>query len=451
MKVKQIKKTDDVVSLEAVASAEEVNQALQAAKISFARSMGMKPPAQGQSIDQAAEDQMGIKDLDSIVEKAAIEALVPLALDKKNIVPLYPPQAVAKSPFKGNEEFRFEFDVALKPEYELSSYEPVSISVPPFSANSAVIDEQLKEMAQRYTTYTDDPSISADKVVEKGDHIKIALKAFEDGKELEGLTTDGRTYTAGEGYMPEGFDQAILGMKVGETKEFTFEGPDLDEDMNERTQVVDATVTVLGFEKEDIPVIDDAWVQKNMPMYKNLDELKAEMTKGIEKQARAEYDAYVRQLAAQELIDRFQGKIPDEVYEHTRDQMLSDIQMSLQQQGMTWDEFLDQNGGEQQVSMMLMMQIRQMLVQGFALDAYYRHHGLSITDDDILEACRAMNPQANPQQMRKQTIDAGRGFALREIAERLKANNHLVEHADITVVDPAAAQAAPSAQEAAQN
>ena len=85
MKVKQIKKDGDKITLEAVATAQEAAQALQAAKMAFAQSMGMKPPAQGQSIDQAAEEQMGIKNLSSIVEASAIDALAPLAVDKRGL------------------------------------------------------------------------------------------------------------------------------------------------------------------------------------------------------------------------------------------------------------------------------------------------------------------------------------------------------------------------------
>lgn len=445
MKVKQIKKDGNKITLEAVATPQETSNALYAAKMAFAQSMGMKPPAKGQTIDQAAEEQMGIKNLDSIVEASAMDALAPVAVDKKGLTPSYPPSAQAKTPFKPNAEFRFEVEVELKPEYELTSYEPVHIKVPPFQMDESVVDRQLAEMSERYKSYVDDTDAPADRVVQKGDHIKLAMEAKEGDKELKGLSTTGRTYTAGEGFMPEGFENAVLGMKVGETKEFSFEGPDFDEDMNERTQVVDAKVTILSFMKEEAPEIDDAWVKANMPMYKGIDELRRDMGSGLERQARAEYDSYVRQMAAAELATRFEGKIADEVYEHMRDQMVANIRMDLKQQGMTWDQFVEQNGGEQQFGMMLMLQVRQMLTQGFALDAYFRHEGMSITEEDLIEACRAMNPQMNPQQMIKQAETAGHMFALRESAERLKANNDLVAKAEIEVIDPAATPSEPKA------
>ena len=82
--------------------------------------------------------------------------------------------------------------------------------------------------------------------------------------------------------------------------------------------------------------------------------------------------------------------------------------------------------------MFLMLETRQQLVQGFSLDAYYRHFGLSYTDQDVLEVCRSINPR-QPERLRQQLESSGLGFSLRESAQRLCAAKHLVAHADIKV------------------
>ena len=431
MKVSMKKLDGNQVRLECVATPEEVNNALHAGQLGFAQSMGLRPE-QGKTIAQVAEEKMGIKNLDSIVEAGAIQGLVPFALDKKNIIPSFPPQPEPKSALKRDREFAFDVTVALKPDYELKSYDPVEITVPKFAVNEEAVDQQLKDMAERYTVY-----VAADaKPVEKGDSCLIAMTCTKDGEEVAGLTTDGRTYTAGEGYMPDGFDSQILGMQPGETKTFTFEGPGLDEDFNEITEVIDCTVTVKEIQKATVPEIDDEWVSTNMPMYKSAADLRADVQRNVERSAREQYEAYKRNLAVSELARRFEGKIADEVYEAMRSNLMENMRMELQQTGQSWEDFVAQNGGEQQFGMMLMLQTREMLVQGFALDSVFRHEKLSLTDEDIEAACCAMNPQANPKQLRQQFEQSGRGFALRESAERLKANNWVLEHAIITEVDP---------------
>ena len=146
------------------------------------------------------------------------------------------------------------------------------------------------------------------------------------------------------------------------------------------------------------------------------------------------YEDYKRNLAATELAKRFKGSIPDEIYEGSMAEEQRQLHQQVANSGMTWEQFCEQQGGEQQVGMMLMVSMRQKLVQGFCLDAYYRHEGLSYTDQDLDEACFQLNPR-NPHGVRLQMERNGLGFALREAAERLRACKHLVEHADIKIAE----------------
>lgn len=430
MKVTEKKLDDGRIQLEAVATPEEVEQALNAAEYGFAQQMNLRP-VQGKSIEQIVEDQLGIKDLASIVEPQATEMLVPFAIDKKNIIPSYPPKATAKSPLKRGQSFTFGLTVSPRPDYELSSYDPVSITVAPFEIDPAEVENEIARMADQFAEFvTDDPH-----PVQSGDHCMLAIEATKDGEVMQGLTTDGRTYTAGAGLMPDGFDENVIGMDVGETKSFTFTGPGLDDKGNQIDETIECTVTVKEIQKRVIPAITDEWVKKNMPLYRDAAALRGSIKERIEKGRMNEYENYKRQVAASELAKRFTGRIADEVYEAMQQTMLMNMRGELQQQGMTFEQFVEQNGGEQQFNMMLMMQIRETLVQGYALDALFRHEGLVVTDEDLEDACRLMNPQ-NPQMARQQMESSGRGFALREIAERMKANKWLLDHAEVTIAEP---------------
>ena len=430
MKVTQKKLGGDKLRLDVVATPEEVAKALHIAQVNFAQSMGLAPQ-QGKTVAQVAEDKMGIKNLDSIVAGDAIKALAPFALDKKNIMPLFPPVPQPTSPFERGRQFSFTLEVTQKPRYELTSYEPVAFSARKFQPNEDLVNDQIKQLTQTYVSYE-----AADaKPLEAGDSCLIAMECFDGDKRIDNLCTDGRTYVAGEGYMPEGFEQNVLGMVPGETKTFTFEGPDYDDDFNLITQTVTATVTIKEIQKAVAPELTDEWVQKNMPWYKSFADLKADIAGTLERQEREQYDNYLRQLAANEVSKRFQGSIADEVYEAMRDNLVGNIRGSLKQQGKTWDEFVQENGGEQQLGMMLMMQTRELLVQGFALDAVYRHAKLSLNDADLDAAADSINPQAGAKQIRSQFEQSGQMFALREAAERLKANQWLVDNADITYIE----------------
>ena len=147
---------------------------------------------------------------------------------------------------------------------------------------------------------------------------------------------------------------------------------------------------------------------------------------------RHQYDLQVESVAQAELAERFQGSISNEAYELTARNIDQTFRAQIAQTGENFDEFVKQQGGEQNYNIGLMMQARQTLRADYALDALFEHEKLTVTDVDVLDACREMNPQ-NPAAVRRDMEQSGRGFALREVAQRYAASKYLVEHAKITV------------------
>ncbi|MDY2626182.1 MAG: trigger factor [Coriobacteriales bacterium] len=422
-----------VVTLSVTANSQEVDKALDAAQLGFARQMGVRPK-HGTPIAQSVKEQLGITNLDSVVREQAIERLIPLALDKATVMPAFPPKVSVAGDLKRGREFRFELPITPKPRYELTSYDPVEITVQPMGSNDPAVEEELKKLKERYVEFkTADP-----RPLEKGDSCLIKVESSKDGEPLTGLTFDSRPYTTGAGYMPEGFDQALIGMNVGETKSFSFEGPDFDKDGNQTTMKVDCTVTVLERQVEVEPELTDEWVSKNMPMYPSFQALRDDITAHIDRQRSESYENYKRDMATAELAKRFQGSISDEAYEAMAKSLVDTLRMQVQTgSDMTFDQFVEQQGGQQQFNMMVMLQARQMLTQGYALDAVYRHEHLEATDEDLDDACKEINPQ-NPRLARERMTEQGRGFALREQAERIRASKWVLEHAKVNLSEAAA-------------
>ena len=429
MKVTEKKLDDGRILLEAVASTAEVSHALTMAHYGFAQQMNLQMQP-GKTVAQAAEEQLGIKDLDPIVQKQAAEYLVPFAIDKRNIMPAYPPETGSLPPMKRGQTYSFELRVAPKPDYELTSYDPVTITVPPLEVAQSEVDEQLAQIAESYAEFVSDEP----RPVAKGDSFLLALEASQNGERMENLSTEGRTYLTGMGLMPDEFEQNLIGMEVGEEKSFSFELPGFGAE-DGKGDVIDCTVSIKEMQKKVIPTLDDAWVAEHLPMYRDAAAMRGGLADRMLAERRAQYEGMKLQMAAAELAKRFQGRIADPVYEAMRASLLSNMRAQLAQQNIPFEQFVQSQGGEQQFGMLMMMQTREMLVQGYALDALFRHEKMTVTDKDIDDACRSMNPQ-NPEATRREMEESGRGFALREAAERMKANKWLLEHATVKVEAP---------------
>lgn len=430
MKVVKGRSDGGMIHLDVTASSADVAEALAQATAAFCAQNNLRP-VRGKTPSQVAFEQLGVRDLDKVVAQQAVEMLVPLALDKRNAVPAFMPDPQPKSAFGRGHAFQFGLDVMAKPVLELEDYGPVSLKMRPYQPDESLVDNQVNEMARQYITYeADEP-----RPVHAGDSCLLKLAVTKGGEPVESLTADSRPFLLGKGYMPPSFEEGVEGMDVGETRNFSFEGPGLDDNGNEVSESFEATVTLLEVQKPVVPVIDDAWVAKNMPMHKDLAGLRAEIQRNIDAEGLRRYEDYQRNMAADELAKRLKGPIPDAVYEGAMRETQTKLRQRVRQQGMTWDQFVEQQGGEQQLGMMLMVDTRQQLVRGYALDAYYRHEGLSYTEDELNEVCFTMNPR-DPRSTRQRMEKSGLGYALREAAERLHACKHLVEHADITYTNP---------------
>ncbi len=425
MKVVQKKLVGNRVLVEATASVADVDKAFDWASVAFLQQMGVEPE-QGKPFAEQAEERLGVPNLDALVMPRVPEFLVPFAIDKKGVVPAFPPKPVAQTTLKRGEEFTFTMEILPKPEYELDSYEPVAFTAKRFSVDPREVDEQVKAAAQGFCSYEAiDP-----RPVQKGDFVEIAISdTKQDGEDFAAFNTDRRTYPVGQGYMPGAFDDQLVGMEPGQEKDFAFQAPGGDDVVK-----VTCHVRVIELQKQVVPEITDEWVAKNMPFFRDAKAFRESIEYQLESAHRQEYNAYLENLALTKLSQRFKGSIDDSIYEAMRETQLKQLSSELQAQGMSLDKFIEQNGGQQQFGMMLMVQTRMALVNGFALDAVYRHEKLTLTDEDIMETCRIINPQG-PQLARMQMEETGNGYALREMAERNKAARWVIEHADITYTD----------------
>ena len=137
---------------------------------------------------------MGIKDLDSIVRAQAVEALVPFAIDKTNIIPAFLRSPSRRRPLKRGQDVPVRRCVVTpKPDYELTSYEPgLHHRAAGSRSTRARWTSRSAQMAERYAEFVaDDPH-----PVREGRQLPAgSWSAYENGEKLDGLSTEGRTYT----------------------------------------------------------------------------------------------------------------------------------------------------------------------------------------------------------------------------------------------------------------
>jgi len=384
----------------------------------------------------AIKEKVGEAYYKSFIDFQTLEFLAPFAVDQEKLAIIMRPEVISTgASIVPGKELSFKAIVTLKPSYEVTSYDPVKITAPKVKVTEEEIDQQLLNMAEQFVTYeTDEPH-----PIQEGEEVSIGLDSKDStGEPFANLTFPRRNYPVGQGYMPPEFDAEILGMQPGETKTIELTIPGLKSSDPEKPTDEDkltVTVTINENLKRIVPAITDAWVKKNMPIAATVPELREKIRAEGTAQREQERQSMLAFLAASEFSKRFDGKIPDEFYEFTRDDLMATLQQNVRAQGKTMEEFMaTQAGGEQQFGMQMMLQTREVLVQGFSLDALARHLKLELEPADIEQAFHLMAP-GHEKEARLEFEHTGRMYLVREGALRNKANQWLIDTAEIEYVD----------------
>ncbi len=368
---------------------------------------------------------------DAVLAQATNELLndaEPLLLEELDIVPVGE-VSFGDEPALVVEGSDYETEVTLpvRPACELDSYDAPAIEMPPAEATEAEIAEQLDQLMSYRTTYED---IEEDRPAAAGDIVSVDVESIEGG---EGLAGKNRLLSLDGHGLPKDFEEAVVGMSKGETKDVSWTSGEGDNATN-----ITVKVTLNAIKHAVTPELTDE-VAKESFGYDTVDELREAMKSEIENDKRTSLpglkeDRLVTALAEHLTLEEVPENYVEQVFNETAQNFLS----QLQAQGLTLDTFLQMRGIQPQDFINdLREQSAERARQSLALDALAEHLGFEATEDDVKAEFEKSGAE-NPEDLRKQWRDAGRLPAVRESVKRTKALNWLVDNAAVTEVDEVA-------------
>jgi trigger factor len=208
------------------------------------------------------------------------------------------------------EKLSFEVEVDIRPDITLPNFSEITLEVDDVAVGDTEIAEQVDALRARFGTLS-----TVEKPVESGLFVTIDLVASKDGKELDGGVANDISYEVGSASMIDGLDEALIGLNVGDSKRFTASLVGMPEG-----EVGDIDVTVKAVKHRDLPELDDAFA-KLASEFETLEELRADVTKRLERIKTLEQGSHARDLLVEKLfaditIPLPQNIIDDEVNDH---------------------------------------------------------------------------------------------------------------------------------------
>jgi trigger factor len=290
------------------------------------------------------------------------------------------------------EELVFTAEVDVRPEVTLPDLEALKIEVDPIEVSDEDVDSELQNLRARFGTLT-----GVDRPVETGDFVSIDLSASVNGEDVPDAKTEGLSHEVGSGQLIDGLDDALVGLKEGETKVFTTTLA-AGEHAGQEAQV---TVTVKSVKERELPEPDDEFAQLASE-YDTIDELKASLKEQVERVKRVQQAEQIRDKALETLLDAIDIPLPEKIVQaqiddtvhnaiHNLDHDEDAFAKALEAQGSSREEFDKDNkeNSERAVKTQLVM------------DAVADKLNVQVGQNDLTERLVLMSRQygLEPQQL----------------------------------------------------
>ena len=258
-------------------------------------------------------------------------------------------------------------------------------------------DVQTAIMAETAVTM-DDP----DATVQKGDTADIAYVGKVDGKEFDGGSSDSYNLVIGSGTFIDGFEDGVIGMKTGETKDLNLKFPDSYQSTDLAGKDVVFTVTVNAFtrpaENIDGWELDDAWVAKNTD-YSTVEEYRAGKRAELEAANETTAENNLQDDAMKQVADGCTfTKIPKSYVTLGEEDYDKRYTSYLQNYGISLDDYLEQYADRATYNQEKATYAGTMAKSALLLDAVKEAEGWTTDDQDYQQILNDEAANANMSQ-----------------------------------------------------
>jgi trigger factor len=432
---------EDKIELTVTISADEVQRHLNAAyrEAGKVRIPGFRP---GKAPRRVLENHYGGKEyFQAQATDELLKESLSLAIDAEGYVPLDKPELAELDLVEEGADYCYSTTFVVRPILELSSYEPVQIELPSDEPTPEEIESEIEVMLDYYIDFEK----ITDRPVVEGDFLALDMETTSGGERIEGISGEDIPYQMGTGSMPPAFEEHLIGMTIGETREFNIplsaEERDLP-DGSELTELTELTkpakpielarvvATVKEISAKTKPELTDAWVKEKIE-FDSVAEFRNRIADSIRARKQSELTSLRERLTSDELASRLRGEPSNLLITQTEQGIYRDFFATLQQNNQTLDGFLaSADITPDAFRADIKKQATEVAAQALALDALARHLAFEVTEDEIREEFASSGAE-NPDELYRQWKENGRISEIREGMLRVKAARHLKESAEV--------------------
>lgn len=372
---------------------------------------------------------------DQVKQKVLLQSLEQMS-EENDIDPINQPNIDVDSldiPESG--DCSYEFDVEVRPEFEVPDYTKFTINRPVGELSDAELTAFKDQFLESYSEQK-----KVDRAAAVGDSVLVDVLFTHKGKEIrenEGVSLRLRPTLRFQDAVLEGFDQLMLGVTVGDTKTATVSVSVQASVVEMRGEEVEITLTVKEVREHARPELDKEFLEQfNCESEEDLDgQIKSALERQIEFQQRQS----TRDQVLEKITESADWDLPESLVKQQTENALRREMLEMSQAGFTREQIAAR---ENEIRQNAIENTRKALKEHFVLDRIASKEEIECEPQDIDTELLMMSFQTGEplRRLRARMVKSGMIENMEAQLRERKAVDFILEHATFndTEREPAA-------------
>ena len=228
-------------------------------------------------------------------------------------------------------ELAFDAVFEVYPEVKIGDLAEAEVEKVRAEVTDAAIDRTLDILRKQRRTFA---QRAADAAVADGDRVTVDFEGKIDGEPFEGGKAEDFQFMVGEGQMLKEFEEAVRGMKAGESKTFPLAFPADYHGKDVAGKTADFMVTVKKIESANLPEVDEAFAKSLGIAEGTVDALRADIRKNLEREVKFRVQGRNKQAAMDALVGKAELDLPKSIVQNEIDRLIESQRNELKQRGL---------------------------------------------------------------------------------------------------------------------
>lgn len=229
---------------------------------------------------------------------------------------------------EGNADFEAVFEVF--PEVKIGDLATAEVEKLTAEVDDSAIEKTLEILRKQRRTFAQ--RAAAEAAVD-GDRVTVDFEGKIDGETFAGGKAEGFQFLVGEGQMLKEFEDAVRGMKAGESKTFPLAFPEDYHGKDVAGKTADFLVTLTKVEAANLPEVNEALVKSLGIADGSVEALRADIKKNLEREVKFRLQARNKQAVMDALVSVAELDLPKASVQAEVARLMESARADLKQRG----------------------------------------------------------------------------------------------------------------------